>query len=98
MRANLIWMFSHDLRTPLNSVNGFLEIVLDGQVGPLKDRQKEFLGYAHLSPQQLATLVEDILLISKADSGQFTIRLEAVDVGKLVSQETQAHKPAAAHA
>ncbi len=98
MRANFISMVSHELRTPLNSVNGFLEIVLDGQVGPLNERQKEFLGYAHLSTQQLATLVEDILLISKADSGQFTLRLDAVDMGKLVSQVTQALQPAAAHA
>ena len=89
MRANFISMVSHELRTPLNTINGFLEIVLDGQVGPLNERQQEFLEYAHISTQQLATLVEDILFISKADSGQFTLRLGEVSVTKLVAQAIQ---------
>lgn len=89
MRANFISMVSHELRTPLNTINGFLEIVLDGQVGPLNERQQEFLEYAHTSTQQLATLVEDILFISKADSGQFTLRLGEISVTKLISQAVQ---------
>lgn len=89
MRANFISMVSHELRTPLNTINGFLEIVLDGQVGPLNERQHEFLEYAHISTQQLATLVEDILFISKADSGQFTLRLGEVSVAPLVAQAIQ---------
>lgn len=90
MRSNFISMVSHELRTPLNTINGFLEIVLDRQVGPLNERQQEFLEYAHMSTQQLATLVEDILFISKADSGQFTLRLGEVDVAKIVNQALQA--------
>jgi two-component system phosphate regulon sensor histidine kinase PhoR len=95
MRANFISMVSHELRTPLNTINGFLEIVLDGQVGPLNERQCEFLGYAHISTQQLTTLVEDILLISKADSGQFTLRTEVMDLSHVVTQAIQAVQPSA---
>ena len=95
MRANFISMVSHELRTPLNSINGFLEIVLESPVGPLNERQREFLNYARVSTQQLTTLVEDILFISKADSGQFTLRLEQVDVPKLVAQVAQTLQPAA---
>lgn len=86
MRANFISMVSHELRTPLHSINGFLDIVLDGQVGPLNARQEEFLSYARTSAHQLTTLVEDILFISKADSGQFTLRLGAVTIPTLVGQ------------
>ena len=95
MRANFISMVSHELRTPLNSINGFLEIVLESPVGPLNERQREFLNYARVSTQQLTTLVEDILFISKADSGQFTLRLEQVDVRKLAAQAVQALQAAA---
>lgn len=95
MRANFISMVSHELRTPLNSINGFLEIVLESPVGPLNERQREFLNYARVSTQQLTTLVEDILFISKADSGQFTLRLEYVDIAKLVELATQAVQAAA---
>lgn len=95
MRANFISMVSHELRTPLNSINGFLEIVLESPVGPLNERQREFLNYARVSTQQLTTLVEDILFISKADSGQFTLRLEHVAVPKLITQVVQSLQAAA---
>jgi PAS domain S-box-containing protein len=95
MRANFISMVSHELRTPLNSINGFLEIVLESPVGPLNERQREFLNYARISTQQLTTLVEDILFISKADSGQFTLRLARVRVPKVVESALQAVQPAA---
>ncbi len=84
MQGNLISMISHELRTPLNTISGFLEIVLDGQVGPLNERQQEFLGYVRTGAQQLTTLVEDILFISKADAGQFLLRLGPVEIPVLV--------------
>jgi nitrogen-specific signal transduction histidine kinase len=95
MRANFISMVSHELRTPLNSLSGFLEIVTDGQAGPLNPQQQEFLNYARLSAEQLTTLVKDILLLSKADAGQFTLRIEEVDVPKLVHQTVQGLQSAA---
>ncbi len=97
-RGNFISMVSHELRTPLHAINGFLEIVLDGQVGPLNERQQEFLNYARVSTQQLTTLVEDILFISKADSGQFTLRLGVLKVADLLQQVTQALATSAAKA
>jgi two-component system phosphate regulon sensor histidine kinase PhoR len=89
MRSNFISMVSHELRTPLNSINGFLEIVAEEQVGPLNERQHEFLGYARQSTLQLTTLVEDILLITKADSGEFKLRWTDVEIARLVSQAAQ---------
>jgi two-component system phosphate regulon sensor histidine kinase PhoR len=86
LRANFMSMISHELRTPLNSLNGFLEIVLERHIGPLNERQREFLGYVRDSGAQLATLVEDIIIISKADAGQFALRLAPVEISKLVDE------------
>ncbi|HEX9057310.1 MAG TPA: PAS domain-containing sensor histidine kinase [Ktedonobacterales bacterium] len=86
MRSNFISMVSHELRTPLNSINGFLEIVLEGHVGTLTSRQEEFLNYARTSTHQLMTLVEDILFISRADTGQFKLRFAKVAIPELVAQ------------
>ena len=93
--SSFISMISHELRTPLNSINGFLEIVLNGQVGPLNPRQEEFLGYVQTSALQLTTQIEDILLISKADSGRFALRPATVDVDLLLHQSIQSVAPAA---
>jgi two-component system phosphate regulon sensor histidine kinase PhoR len=93
-QGNLISMISHELRTPLNTINGFLEIVLDGQVGPLNERQEEFLGYAQVGARQLMTLVEDILLISKADAGQFSLRRGPVEVSSLIESALTSQRSA----
>jgi PAS domain S-box-containing protein len=98
VRASFISMVSHELRTPLNSINGFLEIVLEGHTGPLTERQREFLNYARVSTHQLTTLVEDVLFLSKADAGQFTLRLRNVDVAALLDQVVQAARQSANHA
>lgn len=98
VRASFISMVSHELRTPLNSINGFLEIVLEGHTGPLNERQQEFLNYARVSTHQLTTLVEDVLFLSKADAGQFTLRLRNVDVAALLDQVVQAARQSANHA
>jgi signal transduction histidine kinase len=95
VHANFISMVSHELRTPLNSINGFLEVVLEGQVGQLNSRQQEFLGYVQTSAFQLTTLVEDILFISKADSGQFVLRPGSVSVSHLLHQAMQGVVPEA---
>lgn len=89
-QANILSMISHELRTPLNTINGFLEIVLEGLVGELTPKQREFLGYAHTSTQHLTRLVEDVLLMSKADAGQFLLRLAPLDLGAAIGRTVAA--------
>jgi two-component system phosphate regulon sensor histidine kinase PhoR len=98
MRSNFISMVSHELRNPLNSINGFLEIVLEGHVGTLTTRQEEFLEYARMSTHQLMTLVEDILFISRADTGQFKLRFAAVALSELTAQLMMQFGPVAERA
>lgn len=89
MRANFISMVSHELRTPLNTINGFLEIVLEGRVGELNPRQEEFLNFAWTSTRRMVTLVEDILFISRVDTGQFELRLDTVAVPEMIEQSVR---------
>lgn len=70
---------AHELRTPLHSANGFLEMVLDGLAGPLSERQQEMLGYTHTAIGQLALLLEDVLFMARADRGELALRLTKVD-------------------
>ncbi|HKS70339.1 MAG TPA: ATP-binding protein [Ktedonobacterales bacterium] len=98
VRANFVSMVSHELRNPLNSINGFLDIVLEGQTGPLTPKQREFLTYAYKSTQQLTTLVEDVLLLSKADAGHYLLRLAPADMAALAASAVQVSQQAAAKA
>ncbi len=86
VRANFVSMVSHELRTPLNSVHGFIDLLLQGHMGELSAEQKQYLGYAQEGVQQLLSIVEDILFLTRSDVGQFEIRQQKVSFRELAKQ------------
>jgi two-component system phosphate regulon sensor histidine kinase PhoR len=95
VRANFVSMVSHELRTPLNSVHGFIDLLLQGQMGELNEEQHKYLGLAQEGVQQLVSIVEDILLITRSDSGQLEIKQQELDFLELVSQVVNSLQPQA---
>jgi PAS domain S-box-containing protein len=101
VRANFVSMVSHELRTPLNSVHGFIDLIMQGHMGDLNAEQYKYLGYAQEGVQQLISIAEDILFMSRSDAGQFEIKQQEVNFRVLARQvvnslETQAHKASVA--
>jgi PAS domain S-box-containing protein len=70
MKANFLSMITHELRSPLNAINGYLDLALTGIAGELNEQQREFMQRARSSSEYLYALVEDLLLVARADSGQ----------------------------
>lgn len=70
LKANFLSMITHELRSPLNAINGYLDLALTGIAGELNEQQREFMQRARSSSEYLYALVEDLLLIARADSGQ----------------------------
>jgi two-component system phosphate regulon sensor histidine kinase PhoR len=95
VRANFVSMVSHELRTPLNSVHGFIDLLLQGQMGELNEEQHKYLGFAQEGVQQLVSIVEDILLITRSDSGQFEIKQQEIDFLELGNQVVNSLQPQA---
>jgi signal transduction histidine kinase len=95
VRSNFVSMVSHELRTPLNSVHGFIDLLMQGHMGELTPEQKTYLGYAQEGVQQLIAIVEDILLMTRSDSGQFEIKAEEVDFLNLAKQVLRSLQPQA---
>jgi signal transduction histidine kinase len=75
----------HELRTPLHSANGFVEMVLDGLAGPLNERQREMLSYAHTAIGQLGILIEDVLFLARSDNGEILYRPSTVDPSAILT-------------
>lgn len=97
VRSNFVSMVSHELRTPLNSIHGFIDLLLQGHMGPLNEEQHLYLGYTQEGVQQLISIVEDILFMTRSDLGQFEIKPQEVSLRSLVRQilnnlQPQAHK------
>ncbi len=95
VRANFVSMVSHELRTPLNSVHGFIDLLLQGHMGALNPEQQKYLGYSQEGVQQLISIVEDILFLSRSDAGQFEIRPQEVNFHVLARQVISSMEPQA---
>jgi signal transduction histidine kinase len=98
LRANFVSMVSHELRTPLNSVHGFIDLLMQGHIGSLTEEQQMYLGYAQEGVQQLISIVEDILFLTRSDSGQFEIKPEQVNLRVLARQVLTSLQPQAVKA
>ncbi len=83
-RTEFISMVSHELRNPLNTLNGFLKIVLQGRAGPLSDMQEEFLGLADGQVEQLKGRITELLEFNRLDSGRLRLQPDWCDVAALV--------------
>jgi PAS domain S-box-containing protein len=82
LREDLTHTLVHDLRTPLNSILGFLELL--GQSPSLQDPHQELMAVAGRATQRLVSLVDTILDVSRLEKGAMPLRLEAVALPPIV--------------
>lgn len=86
-KDEFISMASHQLRTPLTSVKGYLSMVLEGDAGPLKPQQRELLKQSFLSSERMVNLIADLLNLSRLNTGKFVIDAKLTDLRMIVDQE-----------
>jgi len=82
-------MASHQLRTPLTSVKGYLSMVLEGDAGKVSESQKQLLGEAFASSERMVHLIHDFLNVSRLQTGKFMLELHPFDLVKLVAEEVK---------
>jgi signal transduction histidine kinase len=71
---------SHELKTPLNSIIGFSDVLADGSAGPVTEEQKSYLGILHESGHSLLSLVNNILDLSSMQAGEVELELNEFDL------------------
>lgn len=83
MKNEFLNTAAHELRTPLTAVKGFAELLIDEQFTP--DQQSEYLSYIFQNAQNLETIIDDLLNLSRVESGR-TVHLdkEILDLGELL--------------
>ncbi len=86
-KDEFISMASHQLRTPLTSVKGYLSMVLEGDVGPITDQQRQLLNQSFQSSQRMANLISDLLNLSRINTGKFVIEYSPVDLRTIIDAE-----------
>lgn len=84
MKVDLVTNVSHDIKTPLTSIISYVELLRQEQ--DLPEHVKEFIQILGEKSERLRNIVQDVFEISKATSGQLPIKMETLDMGKLLRQ------------
>jgi signal transduction histidine kinase len=84
---------SHELRTPLASVLGYAEMLEDGAAGQLAPRQLDLVSRIDRNGRRLLTLIEDLLLNSRIESGQLHLTRARCDLGEVVDHAWEGLTP-----
>jgi signal transduction histidine kinase len=86
-KDDFISMASHQLRTPLTSVKGYVSMVLDGDAGKINAQQKQLLNQSFVSSQRMVSLIADLLNVSRLKTGKFVIEPKATNLIEVVEGE-----------
>jgi PAS domain S-box-containing protein len=86
LKNEFLASMSHELRTPLHTIIGFSELLTEQLEGPLNEKQQRFLGHILQDARHLLELINEILDISKIESGTLKLKREAFDFSQCVEE------------
>jgi signal transduction histidine kinase len=96
MKSDFVSHVSHELRTPLTAIKGAVDLVLREVAGPLTEKQVHYLTRVRSNTQHLAGLINDLLDLSKIESGKIEVKSSRVSLSSLVHEVVEAFRPVAA--
>lgn len=85
LKANFIANVSHELRSPLTHIKGYIELLVSESLGPITDEQRHALRICQQSSNKLEGLIEDLIMVSLASRGELSVRLDEMDIRRIAS-------------
>jgi two-component system sensor histidine kinase VicK len=85
-RADFISTASHEMRTPVAAIEGYLALALNDKVATIDSRARSYLEKAHSSTEHLGKLFQDLLTSAKAEDGRLTSHPSVIEIGEYLSQ------------
>jgi signal transduction histidine kinase len=96
LKDEFVALISHDLRTPLTSIVGYVELALDEEVDPpLDEERRGYLKVVSRSSERLLRLVDDLLFVARLQAGQLAIEPTELDLGVVAAQAVDEARPRA---
>ena len=93
MKSEFVSLVSHELRTPLTSIKGYIDLLMDGDAGELNEEQLEYLGIAKNNADRLVALINDLLDVSRIESGKVELQRTVVDLDRLIQNAASSLRP-----
>lgn len=94
-QEEFVAIVSHELRSPLTSIGGALDIALSDYAGRLNDKQRQYLTLARESCSSLSHIVDDLLDVARSERGGMAIHFGSVDLGLLTKQVVSHYRTSA---
>ncbi len=85
LKANFIASVSHELRTPLTHMKGYIDLLIDNELGQLSETQKEALSVISRAERRLENLIEDLIHFSLFTRGEITISQSPTQIREMLS-------------
>jgi GAF domain-containing protein len=103
LKSEFVATVSHELRTPMTSIRGYVDVLLMGAAGALNENQTHFLNIVKNNTERLNILVNDLLDVSRIESGRATLSPQAIDlrevaedvIGDVLRRSQEENKPMA---
>jgi PAS domain S-box-containing protein len=93
IRDRFISAVTHELRTPLVSIGGYLDLVLSGESGPVSSEVKSNLEVVKRNSDRLTSLTDELLDIQRLQSGRLQVNLQTIDFREIIRHATSEIKP-----
>ena len=96
LKTDFLAKISHEVRTPLNAIIGFAEVMMEEQLGPLgNERYRDYLKDIHSSGGHVMSLVNDLLDLSKIEAGRMELTFSSVDANRVIAECVSIMQPQA---
>lgn len=95
MKSNFLSIVSHELKTPLHSIRGFVDIILMGKTGKLTEIQRDFLETTRDQTKHLQSMINDLLDFTQFESGRINLSLEEISLTELIDEAIAKLEPLA---
>jgi PAS domain S-box-containing protein len=93
MKSEFVSLVSHELRTPTTSIRGFIDLLLEGDAGPIDAPVREYLEIVKVNADRLITLVNDVLDISRIEAGRIEVRRDLYSITAIIDSVVQTMYP-----
>jgi CheY-like chemotaxis protein/two-component sensor histidine kinase len=94
-KTEFVSTVSHELRTPMTAVKGYVDLLLMGATGDLNSQQQHFLDIIKINTDRLTSLVNDLLDISRIETGKIDLERESLDMVSIIEQAVLTIRPRA---
>lgn len=95
LKDEFVSLASHELRTPMTVIKSYVWLLIEGKTGEITEKQKEYLQRTYDSTIRLINMVNDMLNISRIESGRFTIEPKNIDLSALIQEVITEMQPRA---